>query len=84
MNQRSRVLKALARFVLKLAYRYEVRGLEQLDGIAPGEHVLIVVNHVSLLDGPLMMAALNDQPGPTASAVDDLRRAMTDVHRNVF
>jgi len=31
-----------------------------------------------------MPPALNDEPGQTASAIDDLRRAMSDVHRNVF
>ena len=39
----------LARIVLRLAYRVEVRGLEHLA--AAGERVVIVPNHVSFLDG---------------------------------
>jgi|GEM_PF-2040367 len=31
-----------------------------------------------------MPPALDGHPGQTASAIDDLRRAMSDVHRNVF
>ncbi len=58
----SRALKSIIHFVLRLAYRYEVRGLEHAAIIKPGAKVLVVVNHVSFLDGALLMAALSELP----------------------
>ena len=53
-------LKAVARVVLRLAFRVEVRGLEHLSGL--GERVMIVPNHVSLLDPVLLAAFLPGRP----------------------
>ena len=58
-------LRMLARIVLRLAYRVEVRGLEYYA--AAGERVVIVPNHVSYLDGPLVAAFL---PGVPMFAID--------------
>jgi acyl-[acyl-carrier-protein]-phospholipid O-acyltransferase/long-chain-fatty-acid--[acyl-carrier-protein] ligase len=58
-------LRMLARIALRLAYRVEVRGLEHLDAV--GERVVIVPNHVSYLDGPLVAAFL---PGYPMFAID--------------
>ena len=58
----SRTLKSILHFVLRLAYRYEVSGLEHAAIIKPGAKVLVVVNHISFLDGALLMAALSELP----------------------
>src|SRR5581483_6604422 len=58
-------LRLFARIALRLAYRVEVRGLEHLA--AAGERVVIVPNHVSFLDGPLIAAFL---PGYPMFAID--------------
>jgi acyl-[acyl-carrier-protein]-phospholipid O-acyltransferase/long-chain-fatty-acid--[acyl-carrier-protein] ligase len=63
-------LRMLARIVLRLAYRVEVRGLENLA--AAGERVVIVPNHVSFLDGPLIAAFL---PGYPMFAIDTAQAA---------
>ena len=55
-----RLLKFLLRCLLKLLYRVEVTGMEHY--LAAGNRVLIVANHVSLLDGLLMYAWLPDTP----------------------
>jgi acyl-[acyl-carrier-protein]-phospholipid O-acyltransferase/long-chain-fatty-acid--[acyl-carrier-protein] ligase len=60
----------LARIALRLAYRVEVRGLEHLDAV--GERVVIVPNHVSYLDGPLVAAFL---PGYPMFAIDTAQAA---------
>jgi acyl-[acyl-carrier-protein]-phospholipid O-acyltransferase/long-chain-fatty-acid--[acyl-carrier-protein] ligase len=59
------VLRLLARLVLRLLYRVELRGAEHLA--AAGERVVIVPNHVSYLDGPLIAAFL---PGDPMFAID--------------
>ncbi|MGE3784673.1 MAG: acyl-[ACP]--phospholipid O-acyltransferase, partial [Alphaproteobacteria bacterium] len=64
------VLRLLARIVLRLAYRVELRGLEHLA--AAGERVVIVPNHVSYLDGPLIAAFL---PGYPMFAIDTAQAA---------
>src|SRR5712691_10013894 len=56
--------------MLRLAYRVEVRGLENLA--AAGERVVIVPNHVSYLDGPLIAAFL---PGLPMFAIDTAQAA---------
>src|SRR5215469_4637488 len=59
------VLRMLARFVFRLAYRVEVAGLEHVA--AAGDRVIIVPNHVSFLDAPLIAAFL---PGWPVFAID--------------
>jgi acyl-[acyl-carrier-protein]-phospholipid O-acyltransferase/long-chain-fatty-acid--[acyl-carrier-protein] ligase len=63
-------LRMLARIVLRLAYRVELRGIENLA--AAGERVVIVPNHVSYLDGPLIAAFL---PGLPMFAIDTAQAA---------
>ena len=53
-------LKTLGRFLFKLLYRVEVRGLENYPK-DNSPHV-IVANHVSFLDGPLLLSYLPDIP----------------------
>ena len=64
------VLRLLARIVLRLAYRVELHGVEHLA--AAGERVVIVPNHVSYLDGPLIAAFL---PGYPMFAIDTAQAA---------
>lgn len=59
------VVKAIFAAVLRLLYRAEVRGLENYR--AAGERAVVVVNHVSFLDGLLIGALL---PGKPTFAVD--------------
>ena len=61
----SPALRRLGRRLFRLAYRVEVKGLENLP--AAGTRAVIVVNHVSFLDGPLIGAFL---PGNPLFAVD--------------
>ncbi|HEX3954236.1 MAG TPA: acyl-[ACP]--phospholipid O-acyltransferase [Stellaceae bacterium] len=63
-------LRMLARLLLRLAYRVEVRGLENLA--AAGERAVIVPNHVSFLDGALVNAFL---PGSPIFAIDTQQAA---------
>ena len=63
-------LRLLARIALRLAYRVELRGAEHLA--AAGERVIIVPNHVSFLDGPLIAAFL---PGNPIFAIDTAQAA---------
>ncbi|MBN2866859.1 MAG: AMP-binding protein [Thiotrichales bacterium] len=52
-------MKWLAKLILKMLFRVEVRGLEHFKKIEAGqESALIVANHVSLLDGPLLATFL--------------------------
>jgi acyl-[acyl-carrier-protein]-phospholipid O-acyltransferase/long-chain-fatty-acid--[acyl-carrier-protein] ligase len=59
------LLKALASWVFRLAYRVEVTGWENYR--KAGEKAVVVVNHVSFLDGPLLAAVL---PGRPMFAID--------------
>jgi acyl-[acyl-carrier-protein]-phospholipid O-acyltransferase/long-chain-fatty-acid--[acyl-carrier-protein] ligase len=59
------VLRMLARLLFRLAYRVEVHGLENFA--AAGDRVIIVPNHVSFLDAPLVAAFL---PGWPVFAID--------------
>ena len=52
--------RTLLRWILRLAYRAELHGAENLQGL--GDRVLIVVNHVSFLDAALLMAFLDESP----------------------
>src|SRR5579863_7300717 len=63
-------LRMLARLALRLAYRVELRGVENLA--LAGERVVIVPNHVSFLDGPLIAAFL---PGYPMFAIDTAQAA---------
>ncbi|MCZ6763982.1 MAG: acyl-[ACP]--phospholipid O-acyltransferase [Alphaproteobacteria bacterium] len=54
------ILRTFFQSVLKLFYRVRVRGLEHYDGL--GERAVIIVNHVSLLDGLLLAAFLPIKP----------------------
>src|SRR5438552_2728600 len=59
------VLRMLARTLFRLAYRVEVTGLENV--VPAGDRVIIVPNHVSFLDAPLVAAFL---PGLPVFAID--------------
>jgi len=54
------VFKALIRGLLVLLYRVEVHGRENMP--QPGERAVVVVNHVSFLDGLLLAAFLPGKP----------------------
>lgn len=54
------VIKAIVRGLLKLCYRVEVHGAENMPGV--GEPAVVVVNHVSFLDGLLLAAFLPGKP----------------------
>lgn len=56
----SPIVKFVLRAVLKLLYRVRVHGMEHYH--AAGDRVLIVANHVSLLDGVLLYAWLPETP----------------------
>ncbi len=62
------VLRGVARLLLRLAYRVEVSGLDNLA--AAGERAVIVPNHASFLDGGLIAAFL---PGWPIFAVDTMQ-----------
>lgn len=54
------LLKASLRWVFKLAFRVEIHGLENWRAV--GARAVIVVNHVSFLDGALLAAFLPEKP----------------------
>ena len=54
------LVKALVRAVLKLLYRVEIHGAENMP--APGQGAVVVVNHVSYLDGLLLAVFLPGRP----------------------
>jgi acyl-[acyl-carrier-protein]-phospholipid O-acyltransferase/long-chain-fatty-acid--[acyl-carrier-protein] ligase len=54
------VIKSLVRGTLRLLYRVEVHGGENMP--LPGEKAVVVVNHVSWLDGLLLAAFLPGKP----------------------
>ncbi len=54
------VFKALVRALLRLCYRVDVHGGENMP--RPGERAVVVVNHVSFLDGLLLAAFLPGKP----------------------
>lgn len=53
-----RFMQFVARMVLRLLFRVRITGLEHFHGA--GERVLVVANHQSLLDPPLLWAFLTD------------------------
>ncbi len=54
------VFKGVVRMALRLFYRVEVHGADNMP--APGERAVVVVNHVSFLDGLLLAAFLPGKP----------------------
>jgi len=54
------VVKSLAAALLRLAYRVEVKGAENYR--LAGKRAVVIVNHVSFLDGPLLAAFLPGRP----------------------
>jgi acyl-[acyl-carrier-protein]-phospholipid O-acyltransferase / long-chain-fatty-acid--[acyl-carrier-protein] ligase len=54
------VIKALVKATLRILYRVEVAGAENMP--RPGEPAVVVVNHVSFLDGLLLAAFLPGKP----------------------
>ena len=54
------VIKSIVRALLRLCYRVEVHGAENMP--RPGEPAVVVVNHVSFLDGLLLAAFLPGKP----------------------
>jgi len=65
------LFKGVVRLILRLLYRVEVHGAENMP--APGEPAVVVVNHLSFLDGALLGAFL---PGrPTFAIATQIARA---------
>jgi len=64
------ILKTLLAALFRLVYRVEVSGIENYA--KAGERAVIVANHLSFLDGPLLAAFL---PGRPAFAIDTQRAA---------
>lgn len=54
------VIKSVVRGLLRLCYRVEVHGAENMPGV--GQPAVVVVNHVSFLDGLLLAAFLPGKP----------------------
>ncbi len=63
-----RILKSIAQTLFRLIYRVEVRGIENY--YKAGERVLIIANHMSFLDPPLLGAFL---PKPLIFAIDTMQ-----------
>ena len=54
------LFKSTIRLALRLLYRVEVKGMENMP--KPGERAVVVVNHLSFLDGALLGAFLPGKP----------------------
>ncbi|HEX8059174.1 MAG TPA: AMP-binding protein, partial [Novosphingobium sp.] len=54
------LFKSLIRIIMRALYRVEVSGIEHMP--KPGERAVVVVNHLSLLDGVLLGAFLPGKP----------------------
>lgn len=54
------VLQRLFRILFRVLFRLEVRGAEHFA--AAGDKRILIANHVSFLDGPLLLAALPELP----------------------
>jgi len=55
-----RTIQRVFRALFRLLFRLEVQGAEQFG--KPGARRILVANHVSFLDGPLLLAALDELP----------------------
>jgi acyl-[acyl-carrier-protein]-phospholipid O-acyltransferase/long-chain-fatty-acid--[acyl-carrier-protein] ligase len=55
------LLASFARFMFRLLFRVEVKGFDNLE--AAGRKALIVANHTSFLDGPVLSAFLPERAG---------------------
>jgi acyl-[acyl-carrier-protein]-phospholipid O-acyltransferase / long-chain-fatty-acid--[acyl-carrier-protein] ligase len=64
------ILKTLLASIFRLVYRVEIKGLENYR--KAGERAVVVANHLSFIDGPLLAAFL---PGRPAFAIDTARAA---------
>ncbi len=60
-----RILKSIAQTIFRLIYRVEIKGIENF--YKAGDKVLIIANHASFLDPPLLGAFL---PKPLVFAID--------------
>lgn len=54
------VVKAIGRQILRLLYHVEIKGLENFD--KAGDRVVIIANHTSFLDAPVLGAFLPETP----------------------
>ena len=54
------LLRGIARALFTTLYRLEVRGMENLEKAGPRS--VVVVNHLSFLDAPIMLSLLHDKP----------------------
>lgn len=54
------IARDIAHLIATLIFRVEVRGMENLDKAGP--RAVIAVNHVSLLDAPLVMSLMTNDP----------------------
>lgn len=54
------LLRGVARGLFSFLYRVEVKGLDNLA--AAGERAVVVVNHLSLLDAPIMLSVMEKKP----------------------
>jgi acyl-[acyl-carrier-protein]-phospholipid O-acyltransferase/long-chain-fatty-acid--[acyl-carrier-protein] ligase len=59
------IIKNIGRQIFRLVYRVEVQGLENFEAV--GGKAVIVANHTSFIDGPLLACFL---PGTTSFAID--------------
>ncbi len=63
------LVKSFARFLFKIFYRVEVKGLENYHAVDQKQQpLLIIANHISLLDGPLIELFI---PGETTFMVGE-------------
>ncbi len=54
------LIKSIGRFLLRLFYRVEIKGLENYEKI--GDKAVIIANHTSYLDAPILGSFLPDTP----------------------
>lgn len=54
------LVKSIGRFLFRTLYRVEIKGLENYDKV--GDKAVIVANHTSYLDAPLLGSFLKDTP----------------------
>ena len=53
-------VRRIASFLFRVCYRVEVNGLEHYRAV--GDRALVVVNHTSFLDAPVLVSFLPDLP----------------------